>query len=145
MPSGRPRKKLISREQLEGPTEPSDAMQTVSDALQVYQRPKPIQGAAQHTNRIDHPPTPCSPALILFKAIGNAPIMKQNYYKINAHYQFRAVIHFLRKQLGYTPHVPLVCPQIMLQLLRTSLPLSVVFWSTHTSIFLSRLRPTTLS
>ncbi|KZT69601.1 APG12-domain-containing protein [Daedalea quercina L-15889] len=49
----------------------------------IYQRPEPVQ------------------VPILFKAIGNAPIMKQNLYKINALNQFRAVIRFLRKQLGY--------------------------------------------
>ena len=36
-----------------------------------------------------------------FKAVGNAPIMKQNLYQINSTYRFQAVIQFLRKELGW--------------------------------------------
>ncbi|KAI0725366.1 putative autophagy-related protein 12 [Fomitopsis betulina] len=65
-------------------------MQAANDILQVYRKPEPVQ------------------VPILFKAIGNAPIMKQNLYKINAQNQFRAVVRFLRKQLGYKPQDPLL-------------------------------------
>ena len=43
-----------------------------------------------------------------FKAVGNAPIMKQNFYKITAANRFQAVIQFLRKELGWKAGEPLV-------------------------------------
>ncbi|KAK4055484.1 Ubiquitin-like protein [Microbotryomycetes sp. JL201] len=39
--------------------------------------------------------------VVRFKATGNAPIMKQNFYKITASNKFQAVIAFLRKELGW--------------------------------------------
>jgi hypothetical protein len=45
---------------------------------------------------------------IRFKAVGNAPIMKQNFYKITVGNRFQAVIHFLRRQLGWKASDPLV-------------------------------------
>ncbi|KAF7433003.1 hypothetical protein PC9H_004947 [Pleurotus ostreatus] len=44
---------------------------------------------------------------IRFKAVGNAPIMKENMYKITASSRFQAVIQFLRKQLGWKTGTPL--------------------------------------
>jgi len=44
---------------------------------------------------------------IQFKAIGNAPIMRQNKYKINASYRFQAVILFVKKEIGWKAGVPL--------------------------------------
>ncbi|KAK4057809.1 Ubiquitin-like protein [Microbotryomycetes sp. JL221] len=41
--------------------------------------------------------------VVRFKATGNAPIMKQNFYKISASNRFQAVIAFLRKELGWKP------------------------------------------
>lgn len=58
--------------------------------------------------------TPTSPlpfplaVVVRFKATGNAPIMKQNFYKITASNQFRTVIAFLRKELGWKPADSLV-------------------------------------
>ena len=43
-----------------------------------------------------------------FKAVGNAPIMKNNFYKITASNRFQAVIAFLRKELGWKAGDPLV-------------------------------------
>ncbi|TFL02375.1 APG12-domain-containing protein [Pterulicium gracile] len=45
--------------------------------------------------------------VVLFKAIGNAPILKQKFYKITAANRFQAVIQFLRRELGYKPGDPL--------------------------------------
>ncbi|KAK0472934.1 ubiquitin-like protein Atg12, partial [Armillaria novae-zelandiae] len=36
-----------------------------------------------------------------FKAVGNAPIMKQNFFKIISSNRFQAVIQFLRKELSW--------------------------------------------
>jgi hypothetical protein len=47
--------------------------------------------------------------IVRFKAIGNAPIMKQNFYKITSSNRFQAVIQFLRKELGWQASEPLVC------------------------------------
>jgi hypothetical protein len=51
--------------------------------------------------------TSCA-VVVRFKATGNAPIMKQNFYKITASNQFRTVTAFLRKELGWKPSDPLV-------------------------------------
>ncbi|KIK50838.1 hypothetical protein GYMLUDRAFT_136715, partial [Collybiopsis luxurians FD-317 M1] len=46
--------------------------------------------------------------IVRFKAIGNAPIMKQNFFKITSSNRFQAVIQFLRKELGYKGLEPLM-------------------------------------
>ncbi|KAJ7621116.1 putative ubiquitin-like modifier [Roridomyces roridus] len=48
-----------------------------------------------------------SKVVVRFKAVGNAPIMKQNFYKITASNRFQAVIQFLRKELGWKASDPL--------------------------------------
>ncbi|EIM92172.1 autophagy protein 12, partial [Stereum hirsutum FP-91666 SS1] len=45
--------------------------------------------------------------IILFKAVGNAPIMKQNFFKVTVSNRFQAVIQFLRKELGWKASDPL--------------------------------------
>lgn len=51
--------------------------------------------------------------VVRFKGVGNAPIMKQNVYKIIATNRFQAVIQFLRKELGWPKGEPLVGHQIL--------------------------------
>ncbi len=46
--------------------------------------------------------------VVRFKAVGNAPIMKQNFYKITASNRFQAVVQFLRKELAWKTSDPLV-------------------------------------
>ena len=46
--------------------------------------------------------------VVRFKGVGNAPIMKQNMYKITATNRFQAVIQFLRRELGWQSGEPLV-------------------------------------
>ena len=46
--------------------------------------------------------------VVRFKAVGNAPIMQKNLYKITAANRFQAVIQFLRKELGWKAGEPLV-------------------------------------
>lgn len=46
--------------------------------------------------------------VVRFKGVGNAPIMRQNMYKITATNRFQAVIQFLRKELGWQGGEPLV-------------------------------------
>ncbi|KAG8935003.1 Ubiquitin-like protein [Tulasnella sp. 419] len=48
-----------------------------------------------------------SKIVVRFKAVGNAPIMKQNFYRITASNRFQAVIQFLRKELGWKSSDPL--------------------------------------
>ena len=52
---------------------------------------------------------PIQTVVVRFKAVGNAPIMKQNFYKITASNRFQTVIQFLRKELGWKSGEPLVC------------------------------------
>ena len=46
--------------------------------------------------------------VVRFKAVGNAPIMKQNFFRVTVSNRFQAVIQFLRKELGWKPGEPLV-------------------------------------
>lgn len=55
--------------------------------------------------------------IVRFRAVGNAPIMKQNFYKITAQNRFQTVIQFLRKELGWKPTDPLVSIQISSRLI----------------------------
>ncbi|KAG2142943.1 putative ubiquitin-like modifier [Suillus clintonianus] len=48
-----------------------------------------------------------SKVVVRFKAVGNAPIMRQNFYKITASNRFQAVIQFLRKELAWKAGDPL--------------------------------------
>lgn len=50
-----------------------------------------------------------TPAVVVrFKAVGNAPIMKQNFFRVTVSNHFQAVIQFLRKELGWKAGEPLV-------------------------------------
>ncbi len=49
-----------------------------------------------------------SPVVVRFKAVGNAPIMKQNFFRVTVSNRFQAVIQFLRKELGWKAGEPLV-------------------------------------
>ncbi|CDR87412.1 probable Autophagy-related protein 12 [Sporisorium scitamineum] len=44
-----------------------------------------------------------SKVVVRFKAIGNAPIMKNNHFRITAFNRFQAVTVFLRKELNFKP------------------------------------------
>ena len=46
--------------------------------------------------------------VVRFKAVGNAPIMKQNFFRVTVSNHFQAVIQFLRKELGWRAGEPLV-------------------------------------
>ncbi|GAA5829878.1 hypothetical protein JCM11251_007918 [Rhodosporidiobolus azoricus] len=59
------------------------SVQTPHDALEAYKQKDPTK------------------VVVRFKATGNAPIMKQNFYKIAASNRFERVIAFLRKELGW--------------------------------------------
>ncbi|SAL95884.1 hypothetical protein [Absidia glauca] len=48
-----------------------------------------------------------SKVIVRFSAIGNAPILKQSYYKITGSNKFQTVIQFLRKELKYQGSDPL--------------------------------------
>ncbi|EIM83856.1 APG12-domain-containing protein [Stereum hirsutum FP-91666 SS1] len=48
-----------------------------------------------------------SKVVVRFKAVGNAPIMKQNFFKVTVSNRFQAVIQFLKKELGYKTSEPL--------------------------------------
>jgi len=41
--------------------------------------------------------------VIQFRATGNAPILKQQFFKINANYKFQAIVDFVKKQLQLGP------------------------------------------
>ncbi|KAI0001161.1 ubiquitin-like autophagy protein Apg12-domain-containing protein, partial [Russula vinacea] len=45
--------------------------------------------------------------VVRFKAVGNAPIMKQNFFRVTVSNHFQAVIQFLRKELGWRAGEPL--------------------------------------
>jgi hypothetical protein len=83
-----------------------------------------------------------SKVVVRFKAIGNAPIMKNNYFRITAFNRFQAVIQFLRKELGWKQGDALVsmsCLEEAVLLRRTGNSLPASFFSFYTSIL--RLAP----
>ena len=49
-----------------------------------------------------------SVVVVRFKAVGNAPIMKQNFFRVTVSNHFQAVIQFLRRELGWKAGDPLV-------------------------------------
>ncbi|KAF9581230.1 hypothetical protein BGW38_001837 [Lunasporangiospora selenospora] len=63
--------------------------------------------ASPSTVIANHKKKDTSKVIVRFRAIGNAPILKQNFYKITASNKFVAVIQFLRKELGYQHSDPL--------------------------------------
>ncbi|KAI8387035.1 ubiquitin-like protein Atg12 [Blakeslea trispora] len=50
--------------------------------------------------------------IVIFRAIGNAPILKQKIFKLTASNKFQTVIQFLRKQLRYQGSDPLASMKI---------------------------------
>ncbi|KAG1808859.1 putative ubiquitin-like modifier [Suillus subaureus] len=74
------------------PWTPGDVSESATEALQ-----------ALDTYKKKDP----SKVVVRFKAVGNAPIMRQNFYKITASNRFQAVIQFLRKELGWKAGDPL--------------------------------------
>ncbi|KAG1832324.1 putative ubiquitin-like modifier [Suillus subalutaceus] len=74
------------------PWTPGDVSESATEALQ-----------ALDTYKKKDP----SKVVVRFKAVGNAPIMRQNFYKITASNRFQAVIQFLRKELSWKAGDPL--------------------------------------
>lgn len=46
--------------------------------------------------------------IVRFKAIGNAPLLKQTKFKITSTESFQTIMDFLRRQLKFQPHESLV-------------------------------------
>jgi ubiquitin-like protein ATG12 len=68
--------------------------------------------------------------IVQFRAIGNAPILKQKLFKITASQKFQAVNLFLRKELNYAPSEALVSAR------RGLIPITIDwFHLTHRIIF----------
>ncbi|KAI9261387.1 APG12-domain-containing protein [Phascolomyces articulosus] len=81
------------------PTHSSD-VPPVTDSSESSQ--KSFEKVIESRNKKD-----TSKVVVRFRAIGNAPILKQNFYKITASYKFQSLIHFLRKELRYQGSDPL--------------------------------------
>ncbi|KAK0235408.1 APG12-domain-containing protein [Armillaria nabsnona] len=86
MSSDSPDRPLPSWANPEGPSE------SVTEALKTLQTYKKKDGEK---------------VIVRFKAVGNAPIMKQNFFKITSSNRFQAVIQFLRKELAWKAGEPL--------------------------------------
>ncbi|KAK0217118.1 APG12-domain-containing protein [Armillaria fumosa] len=86
MSSDSPDRPLPSWANPEGPSE------SVTEALKALQTYKKKDGEK---------------VIVRFKAVGNAPIMKQNFFKITSSNRFQAVIQFLRKELSWKAGEPL--------------------------------------
>ncbi|KAF8906668.1 APG12-domain-containing protein [Mucidula mucida] len=71
------------------PEGPSEATAEALRALQTYKKKDPEK------------------VIVRFKAVGNAPIMRQNFFKITSSNRFQAVIQFLRKELQWKAGDPL--------------------------------------
>ncbi|SGY79168.1 BQ5605_C008g05062 [Microbotryum silenes-dioicae] len=89
----------------------STRLTAAQQALNTYKLKDPTKGAAsQSTDPLSATATPTPDltyrphpiaVVVRFKATGNAPIMKQNFFKISASNRFQTVIAFLRKELGW--------------------------------------------
>ncbi|GAA5848750.1 hypothetical protein JCM3766R1_006589 [Sporobolomyces carnicolor] len=66
--------------------------------------PRTLSRAPSETTHAQKDP---AKIIVRFKATGNAPIMKQNLFKISASHKFQAVHQFLRTQLNLKPADPL--------------------------------------
>lgn len=93
------------------PGEGGESLIQAIQALETYKKKDPSKGRYRltpsmrlHVLTRTHRWT----VVVRFKAVGNAPIMKQNFYKITAANRFQAVIQFLRKELGWKAGEPLV-------------------------------------
>ncbi|KAI0067020.1 APG12-domain-containing protein [Artomyces pyxidatus] len=69
--------------------DPVDSLSEGLEALEAYKKKDPAK------------------VIVRFKAVGNAPIMKQNFFKVTVSNRFQAVIQFLRKELGWKAGEPL--------------------------------------
>ncbi|KAJ1977128.1 Ubiquitin-like protein [Dimargaris verticillata] len=69
-------------------------------------QPQPPPAISPPTSQLGAKPPPAK-VIIRFKAVGNAPILKRNFFKINSALKFQAIIMFLRKELSYKPSDPL--------------------------------------
>jgi ubiquitin-like protein ATG12 len=58
-------------------------------------------------DRYSHPPA--EKITVRFKAIGSAPILKQQVYRISSDQKFSVLVKFLRKQLKYKASDSLFC------------------------------------
>jgi ubiquitin-like protein ATG12 len=91
---------------------PQEATENISEilhALDSYKKKDPAKGVfCLQTLTLAYLNVRISSVVVRFKAVGNAPIMKQNFYKITASNRFQAVIQFLRKELAWKPGDPLV-------------------------------------
>ena len=57
-------------------------------------------GAKESSSGSPRLPDPPAKVVVLLKATGDAPILKQNKFKISAHEKFEKVVSFLGTQLG---------------------------------------------
>jgi len=80
-------------------------------ALETYKKKDPSKGGPNQLSFTSN--LTVLLVVVRFKAVGNAPIMKQNFYKITASNRFQAVIQFLRKELQWKPGEPLVRARLL--------------------------------
>ena len=90
------------------PTSRSDLGEEVLTALETYKQKDIAKGEFSSCISDYLPNWRRNAVVVRFKGVGNAPIMRQNMYKITATNRFQAVIQFLRKELGWQGGEPLV-------------------------------------
>lgn len=94
----------------------TDNVPEALQALQTYKKKDPEKGVFDLNlyNDMSAKRIVCQLVIVRFRAVGNTPIMKQNFFKITSSNRFQAVIQFLRKELGWKAGDPLVrsCPPI---------------------------------
>ncbi|KAG0370948.1 hypothetical protein BGZ54_002447 [Gamsiella multidivaricata] len=86
---------------------PTDLAQETSDATSTAPAEPSGPPASSATVIANHKKKDTSKVVVRFRAIGNAPILKQNMYTITASNKFMAVIQFLRRELNYKHSDPL--------------------------------------
>ena len=86
-------------------------------ALESYKKKDSAKGQRLLNYHIDMSRLDKSLVVVRFKAVGNAPIMKQNFFRVTVSNRFQAVIQFLRKELGWKAGEPLVSAFLLAQTL----------------------------
>ncbi|TFK35102.1 ubiquitin-like autophagy protein Apg12-domain-containing protein [Crucibulum laeve] len=74
----------------------------------LYEGSEEAQEALNAIQTYKSPIDPSIKVILLFKAVGNAPVMKQTKYKIKAGRTFGHVLHLLRGLLNFKPEDTLV-------------------------------------
>ncbi|KAI9751652.1 MAG: Ubiquitin-like protein [Chaenotheca gracillima] len=89
--------------------EPHDVPLTMSASVVLESLPRDAQTALELAARSWDHPSQGRKVTVRFKAVGSAPILRTQVYKISASQRFETVVNFLRKNLKCGPTQSVFC------------------------------------